>query len=56
MSIPAKRINFTHDDVLALLVDAIKKKHPELSEEEFEVSLTFDSYNNVYAASVEHLA
>ena len=48
------RINFSNDDIYALLVEAIKKKHPELAEEEFEVTLTYDTYNYVYTASVEY--
>ena len=51
----AKRLSFTQDDILKLLAEAIKKKHPELSDDEFEVAFTFDSYNNVCSASVDFI-
>jgi hypothetical protein len=49
-----KKINCSNDDVLALLADGIRKKYPELADEEFEVTLTYDGYNYLFKAIVEH--
>ena len=54
MSTKSRILNLSNDDVLKCLADGIRKNHPELEEEEFEVILTYDGYNYTYKATVEH--
>jgi len=57
MSLPkqeSKHLTLNNDDVLKYLADGIRKNHPELAEEEFEVVLAYDGYDYTYRATVEH--
>ncbi len=50
-----QRIIIHNDDVLALLIESIKKKHQELSEDEFEVVLVYDTYNTTVSAVIDYI-
>jgi hypothetical protein len=53
MSKAPTRIVLSHEEIMAAMIDAIKKKAPNLADEEFEIQFTYSSYDHMLSAVVD---
>jgi len=48
------KVSLTQEEIVDSLAESIRKKYPELAEEEFEITFGWDAYSYICTVSIEH--